>query len=111
MKSSNISNIILIAAVLVVAYLIYDKMNTGNGFKKKFDAIEAQRDSLQHAVQDLLARSDARDKQLKELVEQNLKFIEILNEALNKKTRVSQEILEDIKKNKQKIDSLWLINS
>src|SRR5690348_10138306 len=111
MKPFNISNIIQIAVVLVVVYFIYDKMNSGNDFKKKFEAIEAQRDSLQHAMQDLLARSDARDKQLKDLVNQDLKFIESLSEALNKKTKVSQEIQDDIRENKQKIDSLWLINS
>jgi septal ring factor EnvC (AmiA/AmiB activator) len=111
MKSLNISNITLIVVALLVAYLIYDNANSDAAFKKKFDAIEAQRDSLQRAVQDILARSDARDKQLKELVGQNLKFIESLNEALNKKTKVSKEIQDDIKENTQKIDSLWLINS
>jgi hypothetical protein len=111
MKPFNIFNIIQIAVVIVVVYFIYDKMNSDNHFKKRFDAIEAQRDSLQHAVHNLLARSDARDKQLKDLVGQNLKFIESLNEALNRKTKVSQEIQDDIRENKQKIDSLWLINS
>jgi len=111
MDSKPITNLLLIAVVLVAFYLIYDNITTSKQFKKKFDAIQSQRDSLRHSLQDLITRSDARDKELKELIGENLRFIESLNDALNKKTKVSQEIQNDIKVNKNKIDSLWLINS
>ncbi len=108
MKSLNLSNITLVAIIVLVIYIVYDT-SCDNAFKRKLNIIEARRDSLQRAMQDLLAKSEARDKQLKGLVAQNLKYIELLNDALNKKSRISQDIQDDIKKNVHKIDSLWLV--
>jgi hypothetical protein len=111
MDFKKIFNVAIIAVAVVAVYFLYTNLTRDDQFRKQFRSIEAQRDSLRHAMEDMQARTEKRDKELKELVGQNLKIIETLNDAVNRKTRISKDIQNDIKNNKNKIDSLWLIKS
>jgi septal ring factor EnvC (AmiA/AmiB activator) len=96
----------LILAVLLIGFYLFSQNRQDKEFKRKIEEIEKVRLTLEQKVKDLDAKTNERDKKLREAFKQNLAIIDKLNSDINKNKTSFVEIDKRIQSTEDSIDNL-----